>query len=82
MWNHPLPPGATRTSTTFAIVLKEVGKPTRSVLDEHDFGLFPRATWLRLIEQAGLEPHALPYEHSEFDPKKPREMFAGVKLAS
>lgn len=79
MWQHPLPPGETKTSVTFSIVLKEEGRQTRSVLDEHDFGLFPRATWLRLIEAAGLQPHALPYEHSEFDPKKPREMFAGVK---
>jgi SAM-dependent methyltransferase len=67
MWQHPLPPGETKTSVTFSIVLKEDGQPTRSVLDEHDFGLFPRATWLRLIEEAGLEPHALPYEHSNVE---------------
>ena len=82
MWDHPIPAGETTASVTFAIVLKEEGKPTRIVLDEHEFGLFPRATWLRLIEEAGLEPKALPYEHSEFDPKKPREMFAGVKPAN
>jgi SAM-dependent methyltransferase len=79
MWQQPLPEGETHTSVAFAFVLKQDGEPTRSVLDEHEFGLFPRAAWLRLIEQAGLEPHARPYEHSEFDPKKPREMFAGVK---
>lgn len=82
MWQHPLRLGQTRTSVTFSLVLKVDGQPTRSVLDEHDFGLFPRATWLRLIEEAGLAPRALPYEHSEFDTKKPREMFAGVKPAS
>ena len=82
MWNHPLPAGTTKTTVTFAIVLQEDGNPTRSVLDEHEFGLFPRATWLRLIEGTGLEPKTLPYEHSEFDPSIPREMFAGVKPAS
>ena len=81
MWNHPLPPGATKTTVDFAIVLREDGKPTRSVHDEHEFGLFPRETWLRLIREAGLEPKALPYEHSEFDPNKPREMFAGISAA-
>ena len=82
MWNQPLPLGATKTTVAFAIVMREDGKPTRSVLDEHEFGLFPRGTWLRLIEEAGLEPHALPYEHSEFDPAKKREMFGGVNAAA
>jgi SAM-dependent methyltransferase len=79
MWHQPLPAGETKTTVAFAIVMREDGMPTRSVLDEHEFGLFPRATWLGLIEEAGLEPHTLPYEHSEFDPEKPREMFAGVR---
>jgi SAM-dependent methyltransferase len=81
MWQHPLPSGATETSVTFAIVMREDGKPARMVLDEHAFGLFSRETWLRLIREAGLEPRALPYEHSEFDPNKPREMFAGISAA-
>ena len=79
MWNRPLAPGATKTTVTFAIVLSEEGQPTRSVLDEHTFGLYPRDTWLRVIRDAGLEPKTLPYEHSEFDPSRPREMFGGVK---
>jgi SAM-dependent methyltransferase len=79
MWQQPLPEGATQTTVIFAIVMREDGRPARSVLDEHAFGLFPRETWLRLITEAGLEPTTLPYEHSEFDPSKPREMFAGIK---
>jgi SAM-dependent methyltransferase len=82
MWNHPLPAGTTKTTVTFAFVLQEDGAETRSVLDEHEFGLFPSATWIRLIEEAGLEPRPLPYEHSEFDAKKPREMFAGINPVS
>ncbi len=49
---------------------------------EHDvwtYGLFPRATWMRLITEAGLEPRSLPYPHSEFD--DPHELFAGIKPA-
>ena len=79
MWYDPLPAGATRTTVTFVVVMREERKPVRAVVDEHAFGLFSRETWLRLIHEAGLEPTALPYEHSEFDPSKPREMFAGVK---
>lgn len=79
MWYAPLAAGATSTTVTFVVVLREAGEPARAVVDEHAFGLFPRETWMRLIADAGLEPKALPYEHSEFDPTKPREMFAGVK---
>ena len=80
-WAAPLPGGATETDVTFVVVTKENGE-TKTYVDEQRFGLFPRATWLRLIADAALEPTALPYEHSEFDPSIPREMFAGVKTAS
>jgi len=80
-WNHTLPEGETSTTVSYAIVLRENGNE-RVVLDEHRFGLFPRATWLRLIEKAGLEARALPYEISDFTPDNPHEMFVGVKTAS
>jgi SAM-dependent methyltransferase len=80
-WSSPLSPGATATDVTFVVVTKENGE-TKTYLDEQRFGLFPRESWLRLIEETGLEPRTLPYEHSEFDPSIPREMFAGVKAAS
>lgn len=81
-WSEPLTPGATQAKVVFAVLVKEDGKPARTITDEQTFGLFPRSTWLDLIEQTGLEPGALPYEHSEFDPTIPREMFAGVKPVS
>ncbi len=76
-WAAPLPPDATETVVTFVVVTKENGT-TKTYLDEQRFGLFPRTMWLRLIEEAGLEGVPLPYEHSEFDPSIPREMFAGI----
>jgi SAM-dependent methyltransferase len=77
-WSSPLAPGATATDVTFVVVTKENGE-TKTFLDVQRFGLFPRGTWLRLIADAGLDATSLPYEHSEFDPAIPREMFAGVK---
>lgn len=73
------PEGTTHRST-FVYVIAEPGRPTRIEWEDHVVGLFPRATWLRLIEEAGLEPLALPYEHSEFDTL--HEMFAGRALSS
>jgi len=37
----------------------------RSELDEHVCGLFPRATWLRLIGDTGFEVRGMPLVHDE-----------------
>jgi hypothetical protein len=63
----------------FEIHLREgpAGTHERTVCDTHRWGLFPRASWLRLLDAAGFEPRALPYAHSTFDPAAPRTMFLG-----
>ena len=72
-WCHA--PRGTTVRTTFVYVIVEGDGPPRIEFEDHVTGLFPRATWLGLIESAGLEAFALPYEHSEFDTL--HEMFAG-----
>ena len=72
-WSHP--PRGTSYRTTYVYVIAEGDGPTRVEWEDHEVGVFPRATWLRLIEEAGLEPFALPYEHSDF--ADPHEMFGG-----
>jgi SAM-dependent methyltransferase len=62
----------------FAYLLRE---PDGSVHVEHDRhleGLFPRATWLRLFRDVGLEPRALPFEHSDVEPGT-HEVFVCVR---
>lgn len=73
MWSHA--PRGTTIRTTFVYVIVEGDSSPRVEWEDHVAGIFQRATWLRLIEDAGLEPFALPYEHSEFDTL--HEMFAG-----
>lgn len=68
----------TTALTTFVYVLDENGR-TRVEHEEHVTGLFPRDTWLRLIDAAGLKAMTVPYEHSEFRPDVHRDMFLGVK---
>jgi SAM-dependent methyltransferase len=73
-WTHPLE--GTTCEVTYAFVLKE-GTDIRVELDRHTVGVFPRATWLELIERAGLEPRTVPYVHSEVE--RDHEMFVGIK---
>lgn len=72
-WVHPL--RGTTSRVTYVYVIAEGDEQTRVEWEDHVVGVFPRATWLRLIEDAGLEPFALPYGHSDFDTA--HEMFAG-----
>lgn len=72
-WSHP--PQGTTFRTTFVYVLLDGGESLRVEHEEHVLGLFPRATWLRVIRQTGLRARALPYRHSTFDVE--RDMFVG-----
>lgn len=70
--------GRSTCVTTFVYVMDD-GARTTVEHEDHVTGLFSRRTWLRLIEAAGLEAIAVPYEHSEFRPDVQRVMFAGIK---
>jgi SAM-dependent methyltransferase len=74
----PLEPGSTSVEMRLTYVLRD-GASEQVVQDTHVFGCFPRATWLKLIEAAGMEALTVPYEHSDFD--EPRDMFVGFKPA-
>jgi SAM-dependent methyltransferase len=60
-WTHPPdPPSATSYVVDYVIVVREADGDTQAVQDRHVLGLFPEATWLRLLTEAGLEPLELP----------------------
>jgi SAM-dependent methyltransferase len=55
-WTHaPDPPDGTTYVTDYAIVARGPGDQLRVVHDRHTLGLFPEATWKRLIAEVGLE---------------------------
>jgi SAM-dependent methyltransferase len=53
-WTHP-PEGDSTYVTDYVIVVQGPGDEFRVVHDRHTLGLFPEATWHRLIGEAGLE---------------------------
>jgi SAM-dependent methyltransferase len=76
-WTHAPEPGSRAYRTDFVYVLQ--GAHGTEVHHEvHEFGLFSRLDWLRLLGEVGFEAYALPYDHSSFH-EGPREMFAGIK---
>lgn len=71
-------PEGTIVKTYFTMVMRDADEE-QTVSEEHVSGLFPRATWIDLIEGAGFECVAKPYKHSDFAPDAGNELFFGLK---
>jgi SAM-dependent methyltransferase len=54
-WTHAPEPGASTYVTDYAIVARGPDEELRVVHDRHVLGVFPEATWMRLITDVGLE---------------------------
>jgi len=59
-WTLPPEPGTTFSVVHYVLVLRERDGSVRSVLDTHRCGVFPRATWLRLFQEVGLDARLEP----------------------
>jgi SAM-dependent methyltransferase len=55
MWTLPLEPGSTVSTVHFSLLLRERDGSVRAVHDVHHYGVFSRATWLRLFDEVGLD---------------------------
>jgi SAM-dependent methyltransferase len=54
-WTCDPDPADTTAVSDYVYMLREDGRETRVKHDQHVWGLFPRGTWLSLLEQAGFE---------------------------
>jgi SAM-dependent methyltransferase len=68
-WTLPPEPGATWSTVHYVLLLRERDGSVRSVHDMHHFGLFPRAVWLRLFDEVGLDARIEPrmIEGTQYD---------------
>ena len=68
-WTLPPEPDGTTYTVHYAFMLREVDGGVRVVHDVHREGLFPRATWLRLFREVGLDAELVPrtIEGREYD---------------
>jgi SAM-dependent methyltransferase len=67
-WTWDPDPLDTTYTVDYAYLLREADGSVRVEHDRHVEGLFPRATWLGLLEEAGFQARAVPVEHSELEP--------------
>jgi SAM-dependent methyltransferase len=67
-WTWDPDPADTTYVTDYAYLLRTPDGAVRVEHDRHVEGLFPRAVWLRLLSEAGFDPRALSFDHSELEP--------------
>jgi SAM-dependent methyltransferase len=77
-WRSDPDPNDSTYLVDYAYLLRESDGTTRVEYDRHVEGLFPRATWLQLLEDSGFAPLTLPLELSDIEPGK-HEVFACVR---
>ena len=78
-WSIDPDPSDTTTRIDYVFLLRDADGTTRTVHDVHVTGLFPEATWLRLLTEAGLEAEVRTEVTSEDRP--PRRIFVGHRPA-
>jgi SAM-dependent methyltransferase len=77
-WIHDPDPADSTYSCAFAYLFREADGPVKTCFEEHVMGLFPRASWVRLIEEVGFESRTVAC-HSTFDPPRVDDLYLGLK---
>jgi methyltransferase family protein len=54
LWKFDPDPDDDVYNSEFAVITRDTDGTVRSHHDHHEFGLFPRATWMRLLGEAGF----------------------------
>lgn len=80
-WTLPQASSATSGLTLYSFVTREPDGTTRTYLEEHTFGLFPEATWIRLLERSGFSVEVVD-EGGVEDERTPRRVFLARARAS
>jgi len=71
-WTYDPDPNDTTYEAIFAFLLRHADGTVTVEIDRHRFGLFPRASWLARIQEAGFSAR------SRMDPWK-RDVFIGAR---
>jgi SAM-dependent methyltransferase len=78
-WSYDLDPDDALTTTEYTFVVRDADGGVRTFSETHQFGLFPRATWIRLLEMQGFVPE-VHLERTD-DDRAPRVLFIARREA-
>lgn len=67
-WSWDPNPDDTTYITTMVYTMKNDLGAVKVEYDQHVLGVFPRQTWLNLLEKQGLQPEVIIFNHSQLEP--------------
>lgn len=76
-WTEDAAPGATHVAVHYSFLLRDCDGAVQALYERHDCGLFPQATWTRLLEARGFAVDVV-VERTD-DDRTPRRLFLGHK---
>lgn len=76
-WSEPVAPGATEGVTHYGFLLRSADGTVQVRAEQHRWGLFPEATWLRLLRAAGFDAEVI--DEPPNGEHAPRRFFFGHK---
>jgi SAM-dependent methyltransferase len=76
-WSSPPHTGTPTTTTDYAFLVRDVDGTVTVAHDRHLLGLFPRATWLRVLTDAGFSARSV--AEVTMESRLPREFFVGTR---
>lgn len=71
-------PNDTTYESTFVYLIRRAGK-LESHIDRHLCGIFPLASWIDWMKEAGFQVHQRPFTHSDYPAGRSEPMLIGVK---
>lgn len=71
-WDRPIEPDGRTVLTDYLIITRDADGDVEVFHDVHRMGIFPRQTWLTLLEEVGFEPLRLVGEDG-------RDIFVGLR---
>jgi SAM-dependent methyltransferase len=78
-WSHRPERGHTRYDVDFVVILRHQDGTSEVVSERHTCGVFTEATWLRLLDEEGLD--ATLHRGDPDDDDAPQDVFVGVRRA-
>lgn len=78
-WSYDPDPSDTHGITVYSFIVREADGTVTTHTESHAFGIFPEATWIRLLASVGFVPE-LVTEQTE-DERPPRTVFIGHRRA-
>lgn len=78
-WSYDPDPSDTHGVTVYSFIVREADGSVTTHSETHAFGIFPEATWTRLLESAGFVPEVVMEQTDEERP--PRTVFIGHRRA-